>query len=104
MTFLYKVVPGAAQKSYGLYVAQLAGLPSHVVQRAKSLLATWQEEPQPTIVAEEVNEQSLPQISTNGRVSPDSPQPLLNRLAEVDPLHTTPMNALVLLAELKKTR
>lgn len=102
VTFLYKVVPGAAQKSYGLYVAQLAGLPSHVVQRAKHLLATWQAEPHPAIATEEVSEQSPPLLQTNGRISHHTAQPLLDRLAEIDPLHTTPMNALGLLAELKK--
>ena len=99
VTFLYKVVPGSAQKSYGLYVAQLAGLPSRVVERAKSLLATWQDEPQ---AAEAVSEPSPPLLHANGRVSSRTGQPLLDRLAAIDPLHTTPMNALVLLAELKR--
>ena len=38
VTFLYKVVPGAAQKSYGIYVAKLAGMPSEVIDRAKEIL------------------------------------------------------------------
>ncbi|MGR3951361.1 MAG: DNA mismatch repair protein MutS [Chlamydia sp.] len=37
--FLYKIIPGLANKSYGIHVAQLAGIPSTVVQRAKALLS-----------------------------------------------------------------
>ena len=105
VTFLYKVVPGAAQKSYGLYVAKLAGLPPHVVQRAKDLLATWQEEiPEtaPELVCEGNGQGISERINENGRIALREGHPLLERLAGVDPLHTTPMGALVLLAELKK--
>jgi DNA mismatch repair protein MutS len=108
VTFLYKVVPGAAQKSYGLYVAKLAGLPPHVVQRAKDLLASWQEETDetaetvPEAVAEGNGRGISHQIRETGRISLKEGHPLLERLAGIDPLHTTPMDALVLLAELKK--
>jgi DNA mismatch repair protein MutS len=37
--FLHKILPGAADKSYGIQVARLAGLPKHVVERAKSILS-----------------------------------------------------------------
>jgi DNA mismatch repair protein MutS len=37
--FLHKIIPGAADKSYGIHVARLAGVPSGVVERAKQLLA-----------------------------------------------------------------
>ncbi|MEO6461891.1 MAG: DNA mismatch repair protein MutS, partial [Candidatus Eisenbacteria bacterium] len=39
VAFLHEVVDGPADKSYGIHVAQLAGLPAHVVQRAKEILA-----------------------------------------------------------------
>ncbi len=39
VVFLHKVVPGGADKSYGIHVAQLAGLPRAVVHRAEELLA-----------------------------------------------------------------
>ena len=39
MVFLHEVVPGAADRSYGLQVARLAGLPPAVVERAKTILA-----------------------------------------------------------------
>ena len=39
VVFLHEIVPGAADRSYGIQVAKLAGLPAAVVRRAKSLLA-----------------------------------------------------------------
>ncbi|HEY0603813.1 MAG TPA: DNA mismatch repair protein MutS [Herpetosiphonaceae bacterium] len=39
VVFLHKIVPGAADRSYGVHVAELAGIPKVVVQRAKQLLA-----------------------------------------------------------------
>ena len=102
VTFLYTVVPGAAQKSYGVYVAQLAGLPSHVVQRAKDLLLSWQTNQNTDAYVAEGSSQYAAGITKNGRISPQDAQPVLARLARVDPLHTTPIDALVLLAELKK--
>lgn len=39
IVFLHRIVPGAADKSYGIQVARLAGLPATVVERAKSILA-----------------------------------------------------------------
>jgi len=38
VVFLHKIVPGAADKSYGIYVAKLAGVPSTVVQRSQEIL------------------------------------------------------------------
>src|SRR5262249_16074818 len=37
-TFLHRITPGAMGKSYGIHVARLAGLPEHVVSRARELL------------------------------------------------------------------
>lgn len=39
VVFLHRIVPGGADKSYGIHVAQLAGLPKPVIQRAKEILA-----------------------------------------------------------------
>ncbi len=92
VTFLYKVVPGAAQKSYGLYVAKLAGLPPDVVERAETLLA-------------EIEAEQPPPGSHQQRVErPQAPgdQTVVSRLAQVDPLRTTPIEALLLIAELKR--
>ena len=92
VSFLYKVVPGAAQKSYGLYVAKLAGLPPDVVERAGTLLAEF-EAGQPSTGG---------QKQTVEQAQPPGNQAVVSRLAQVDPLRTTPLEALLLIAELKQ--
>lgn len=42
--FLHKIAPGPADRSYGIHVAQLAGLPSEVIQRAKKILNQLEQE------------------------------------------------------------
>ncbi|MGD9721355.1 MAG: DNA mismatch repair protein MutS [Pirellulales bacterium] len=44
VVFLHKILPGAADKSYGIHVARLAGVPSRVVERAKQILAHLENE------------------------------------------------------------
>jgi DNA mismatch repair protein MutS len=44
VVFLHKIVPGAADKSYGIHVARLAGVPREVVDRSKDILAQLEEE------------------------------------------------------------
>ena len=81
VTFLYKVVPGAAQKSYGLYVAQIAGLPPHVVQRAKELLAGWRREE--SVLTARHRAQGSVVSDNNGYLESHA---IIERLARVDPL------------------
>jgi len=38
VVFLHRIVPGGADRSYGIYVARLAGLPTEVLERAEALL------------------------------------------------------------------
>ena len=52
IVFLHRIVPGAADKSYGIQVARLAGLPAAVVERAKGILARLEaSEPAPATAA-----------------------------------------------------
>jgi DNA mismatch repair protein MutS len=44
VVFLHKILPGAADKSYGIHVARLAGVPSPVVERAKQILAQLEDQ------------------------------------------------------------
>ena len=44
VVFLYKIVDGAADKSYGIHVARLAGVPRQVLERSKDILAQLEEE------------------------------------------------------------
>jgi len=87
----------SAQKSYGLYVAKLAGIPPDVVERTKTLLAGFEEEKEAAHPANQV--QSGDQFAQSGQ---QAGQTVLDRLAQIDPLRTTPIDALLLVSELKQ--
>jgi DNA mismatch repair protein MutS len=86
VVFLHKIVPGGADRSYGIHVGQLAGLPKTVVQRAQEIL------------------QQLEASSGSAvRIDPAAPQqialfpetnPLLDELKEIDINALSPMEAL----------
>lgn len=94
VTFLYKMVEGATNKSYGVNVAKLAHLPETLLDRAKVILMEKEQKVPVTVAAsnigykKEVKEEKEPQW--------------LQELKEIDPLETTPLEALNILFELKK--
>lgn len=49
VTFLRRIIPGSADKSYGIHVAKLAGLPQNVIKRAEAILADLEQLPTPSI-------------------------------------------------------
>jgi DNA mismatch repair protein MutS len=98
IVFLHSVEEGPASQSYGLEVAQLAGVPGAVIRAARRRLA-------------ELEEHGLaagPQrdLFSAGRSAPGAPapqeHPLLARLRELDPDTLTPREALELLYQLRK--
>ena len=99
VAFLRKVEPGAADRSYGIEVAKLAGLPHEVVVRAREVLAEH-----------ESAERQLTGHLTPGAAERPAQltiftplsQPVLEKLREVDLNRLTPLEALNLLAELKR--
>jgi DNA mismatch repair protein MutS len=100
IVFLRKVAPGAADRSYGIEVAKLAGLPDEVVRRAREVLAEHESAethmPQPGEASG--NPPSAAQLTIFTPLS----QPVLERLRETDLNRLTPIDALNLLAELKR--
>jgi len=102
IVFLRKVEPGSADKSYGIEVARLAGLPSSVVARAREILAR--------------HEQSERTLSERLAAPPGSPErealqltiftplnaEIVRAIEETDLDNLKPLEALNLLAELKK--
>ncbi len=95
VVFLHKVVPGGADRSYGIHVARLAGIPAPVVHRAEGLLeelesgefrpGTQVQEPelfQPMLIAQE--------------------PPVVEALRQIDVNSLTPLDALTKLYELQK--
>ena len=104
VVFLHEVAPGAADRSYGIHVARLAGLPGAVVARAEEVLSLLEQGDQAgalTRLAED-----LPLFSaarSRPEVIPDAKESSVEaRLAEVNPDELTPKAALELLYELRR--
>jgi DNA mismatch repair protein MutS len=100
VVFLRKVEPGAADKSYGIEVAKLAGLPNEVVVRAREVLA--EHETAERRMSEHLTPGSEPERPAQLTIFTPLSQPVLEKLREVDLNRLTPLEALNLLAELKK--
>jgi DNA mismatch repair protein MutS len=99
IVFLRRVEPGAADRSYGIEVAKLAGLPNEVVERAREVLMQHEfAEQQATM---HLSPGATPPAAQLTIFTPLS-QPVLEKLREVDLNRLTPLEALNLLAELKK--
>lgn len=111
--FLRKIIRGGADKSYGIQVARLAGVPDSVIDRAKEI-ASWLEETDVTDKAKnlqvrtsakkkEVVREAVPaekQMSLFDIYPAD--HPVLKELAELDVSNMTPIQALNTLYELQK--
>ena len=90
IVFLHKVQPGGTDRSYGIQVARLAGLPVSVVARARALLARFEDQGQATTDASDAVQLGL-------FAAP--PDPLREELVHLDLAHLTPIEALNLLAK-----
>ena len=99
IVFLRKVEPGAADRSYGIEVAKLAGLTNEVVERAREVLL--QHEFAEQQVSTHLSPGATPPAAQLTIFTPLS-QPVLDKLRDVDLNRLTPLEALNLLAELKR--
>ncbi|MGD1047285.1 MAG: DNA mismatch repair protein MutS [Candidatus Krumholzibacteriaceae bacterium] len=92
--FLYKIREGASDKSYGIHVARLAGLPEAVVRRAGEILSSLEEEKA---------DFALPERAGGAQTSLfEEPDPLRDALQHIDIDMLTPIEAIKILADLKK--
>jgi DNA mismatch repair protein MutS len=101
IVFLRTVEPGAADRSYGIEVAKLAGLPTEVVERAREVLAEHEDAEQ-RLAAQLASDASQPAPAAQLTIFTALSQPVLERLRGIDLNRLTPLEALNLLAELKK--
>ena len=101
IVFLRKVEEGAADKSYGIEVAKLAGLPADVVNRAREVLAEHESAERSAVkhLAHDEARQSGPMQLT---IFTPLSQKIVDRIKETDLDRISPMDALHLLHELKK--
>jgi len=102
VTFLYKIVPGGVDKSYGIHVAKLAGLPKSVVHRAREVLEELEE-----------GSRTLAESSHKAKRRPQKPpsiqiplweqkSPLFEELEKLDIDSLTPLEAITKLYELQR--
>jgi DNA mismatch repair protein MutS len=104
IVFLRKVVPGRSDRSYGIQVARLAGLPATVVDRAREILNGLERD--------ELSRGGRPSLSGDGarnqqqlglfQAPPSGDDPVHRRLRDLDVNQLTPIQALTLLADLKR--
>ncbi|MBV8194467.1 MAG: DNA mismatch repair protein MutS, partial [Candidatus Dormibacteraeota bacterium] len=94
VTFLHRIVPGGADRSFGIHVARLAGIPASVVLRARDLLAELERQ-RPLGAAADGSQQLSLDIAAPAHTA------VANDLAELDLDAMSPLEALNKLAELK---
>ncbi len=97
ITFLHKIKDGAIDKSYGIHVAKLAGMPDELLNRADEILKYY-ENNNPTKNKNAVKEV---QLAFNFENKKDNDDELRNKLKDLDVMNMTPIDALNYLYELK---
>lgn len=99
IVFLHRMQPGGADRSYGIEVGRLAGLPNEVIARARSVLRLFEQEQLVAALAGNPA-QATPVSSEQLALFGSEPHPAVERLRELDPDRMTPLEALHALAEL----
>lgn len=92
LIFLHKIKEGAVDKSYGVHVAALANMPEEIIKNAENILKVYESDAKNVTISN--------QLSFD--FTEEKKDELREKLKEVDPLNTTPMDALKILFELKQ--
>ena len=95
--FLHHIVPGGADKSYGIHVAQLAGMPKPVVHRAEEILEELEKEASRSPGTKTQRRVEVLQLPLFG-----APSPVIEALQQLDVNAMSPIEALTRLFELQK--
>ena len=94
VVFLHKIVPGGADRSYGIHVAQMAGLPSSVITRANEILKQLEQSSGTTLPAASATQDQL-------RLFPEN-NPMIEAYKKLDLETLSPIQALNMLYEWKR--
>ncbi len=100
--FLHRLEPGGADRSYGIEVGRLAGLPNDVIQRARRVLALLEGEQLVRGLDPSVNVRRERVVAATDQLGlfAAPPHPVVHQLARIDANTLTPIEALSLLAKL----
>jgi DNA mismatch repair protein MutS len=101
VVFLHEVAPGAAQASYGIQVAKLAGLPGEVITRAEQVLGELERDDQAGPLTKLADD--LPLFTIDPPIPPmtAAPSPALEALRDIHPDELSPKEALELMYKLR---
>ena len=102
IVFMHKVIAGAADQSYGIHVAKLAGLPESVVTRSKEVLSLLQEGEQGNALTKLADDLPLfAETQGSEHIEKAQQDPLRHALEQINPDDLTPREALDALYKLK---
>jgi DNA mismatch repair protein MutS len=101
VVFLHKIVPGGADKSYGVHVAQLAGIPKPVIHRAEEILAELERKGDERTRRKAMRDIQAPTVMQMTLFAAE-PHPLLEDLKKLAIDELTPIEAISKLYELQK--
>ncbi len=99
--FLHEVKRGAADRSYGVQVARLAGLPDSVITRAREVLSALEQGETGKNPKAVIDDLPLFSAARAPALQPEKPNPATEKLARINPDELSPKQALELLYELK---
>ena len=100
VVFLHKILAGGTDKSYGVYVAKLAGLPQQIVSRSREILTDLE-----STFSKEAQDKQLSKnktVSDEGLLFVERNKSVLDRLKSTDVNNLTPLEAINLLNQIKK--
>ncbi|MFH0963252.1 MAG: DNA mismatch repair protein MutS [Planctomycetota bacterium] len=101
VVFLRRIVPGATDKSYGIHVARLAGVPPEVIERARALLVNLEENV--LSIRERPDRRGpKPRLAQLSLFRSPAEARLLEEMRRIDPEVLTPIEALQKLTELRR--
>jgi DNA mismatch repair protein MutS len=101
IVFMHSVKPGAADRSYGIHVAKLAGLPDAVIHRAQEVLELLQKSEKSGNLAKLADDLPLFTAARPLPAAAAQPSAIEERLKEISPDNLSPREALELLYQLK---
>jgi DNA mismatch repair protein MutS len=101
VVFLHKIVEGAADKSYGIHVARLAGVPREVIERSKEILAQLEEEHLDTEGRAKIAKRAnIPEKRAHYQLTLfGGDHPIIDDIRAIDLNSTTPLQAMQLLQQ-----
>ncbi len=104
IVFLYRIMPGGADQSYGIHVARLAGVPSPVLERAREILKFLEKQhgPDPGLPEGPIRKKVKTGRALQNSLFSALPDPLVNELRQLNMDGMTPLQALDLLERLRE--